>query len=86
MEERKGFLAERNLLRFHYTWLNKINSTGIEENSAFEAGKYFYIVLFCLHFRLKTLYGSNLTNVGHINDDEPRRGYTFDRGSREPNA
>jgi len=35
---------------------------------------------------LKTLYGSNLTNVGHINDDEPRRGYTFDRGSREPNA
>ena len=27
---RTGFLAERNLLRFHYTWLNKINSTEIE--------------------------------------------------------
>ena len=24
---RKEFLAERNLLRFHYTWLNEINST-----------------------------------------------------------
>ena len=27
LEARKEFLAERNLLRFHYTWLNTINST-----------------------------------------------------------
>ena len=30
LEARKEFLADRNLLRFHYTWLNGINSTEIE--------------------------------------------------------
>ena len=30
LEARKEFLAERNLFRFHYTWLNRINSTEIE--------------------------------------------------------
>ena len=30
LEARKEFLAEKNLLRFHYTWLNGINSTEIE--------------------------------------------------------
>ena len=30
LEARKEFLAERNLLRFHYTWLNAINSTEID--------------------------------------------------------
>ena len=30
LEAGKEFLAERNLLRFHYTWLNGINSTEIE--------------------------------------------------------
>ena len=30
LEARKEFLAESNLLRFHYTWLNGINSTEIE--------------------------------------------------------
>ena len=27
---KEGVLAERNLLRFHYTWLKAINSTKIE--------------------------------------------------------
>jgi hypothetical protein len=30
LEARREFLAERNLLRFHYTWLNAINSTEID--------------------------------------------------------
>jgi hypothetical protein len=30
LEARKEFLAKRNLLRFHYTWLNAINSTEID--------------------------------------------------------
>ena len=30
LEARKEFLEERNLLRFHYIWLNKINFTEIE--------------------------------------------------------
>ena len=30
LEARKDFLAEINLLRFHYTWLNAINSTEID--------------------------------------------------------
>jgi hypothetical protein len=30
LEARKGFLAKINMLRFHYTWLNGINSTEIE--------------------------------------------------------
>ena len=30
LEARKEFLGEINLLRFHYTWINAINSTEIE--------------------------------------------------------
>jgi hypothetical protein len=30
LEASKEFLVEINLLRFHYTWLNGINSTEIE--------------------------------------------------------
>ena len=30
LEARKEFLAEINLLRFHYTWLDAINSTEID--------------------------------------------------------
>ena len=30
LEARKEFLAERNLIRFHYTWLSAINSAEID--------------------------------------------------------
>ena len=33
LEARKGFLEEINLLRFHYTWLNGINSYEIDRST-----------------------------------------------------